>query len=146
MNKFVLFLVNVALGLSMALQVLIDPEFDPSAKTMYLIAAVIFINWAVFTWLAYSSAMKEKQLAKASKPSLELPKDVSNHDKKTLLDVMTVVYLVVIVLALICLNVLVFLGKTEVSYLVWIILTAILLPLLVAWAVNQGMKKSGREK
>jgi len=144
-NKFVIFIVNVALGLSIAIQVLIDPEFDASAKTMYLIAAVIFINWAVFTWLAYSTAIKEKQLARASKPSLELPKDVSNKDKKTLLDVMTVVYLVVILLALISLNVLVFLGVTETSYVVWIFLTAILLPLLVAWAVNQGMKKSSKE-
>lgn len=146
MNKFVLFLVNVAMGLTLAIQVLIHPTLDASAKTMYLIAAVIFINWAVFTWLAYSSAMKEKQLASASKPSLQLPKDVSNQNKKTLLDIMTVVYLVVILLALISLNVLVFLEKTETTYVVWIFLTAIVFPLLVTWAVNQGMKKSSREK
>ena len=71
MNKFVLFLVNVAMGLTLAIQVLIHPTLDASAKTMYLIAAVIFINWAVFTWLAYSSAMKEKRLSSESKPSAE---------------------------------------------------------------------------
>jgi hypothetical protein len=144
LNKFVLFLVNVAMGLTLAIQVLIHPTLEASAKSMYLIAAVIFINWAVFTWLAYSSAMKEKQLGSASKPSLELPNDVSNQRSKSVLDVMTVVYLAVILLALISLNVLVFLELTETSYLVWIILTAILLPLLVAWIANRGIIKSDR--
>ena len=88
--------------------------------------------------------MKEKQLAKASKPSLELPKDVSNHDKKTLLDVMTVVYLVVILLALISLNVLLFLEMTDTTYLVWIILGAILLPLVIAWITNRSINKLGK--
>lgn len=82
MNKFFLFLINIALGLTLAIRVLIHPTFDASAKTMYLIAAVIFINWAIFTWLAYSSVMKQKQLASGSKPSHQLPKDVSNQDKK----------------------------------------------------------------
>mgnify|MGYP001199609913 FL=1 len=145
MNKFFLFLIDIATGLSLAIQVLIHPTYEASAKTMYLIAAVIFINWAVFTWLAYSSAMKEQQLGSAPKPSLELPKDVANQRSKSLLDVMTVSYLVVILLALISLNVLVFLEITQVSYLVGIILTAILLPLLVAWIANRGIKKSHKE-
>ena len=144
MNKFVLFIVNVAIGLTLTIQVLIHPTLETSARTMYLVAAVIFINWAIFTWLAYSSAMKEKQLASASKPSLELPKDVSNHDKKTLLDVMTVVYLVVILLALISLNVLLFLELTDTTYLVWIILGAILLPLVIAWITNRSINKLGK--
>ena len=144
MNKFALFIVNVAIGLTLAIQVLIHPTLETSARTMYLVAAVIFINWAIFTWLAYSSAMKEKQLASASKPSLELPKDVSNHDKKTLLDVMTVVYLVVILLALISLNVLLFLEMTDTTYLVWIILGAILLPLVIAWITNRSINRLGK--
>ena len=144
MNKFALFIVNVAIGLTLAIQVLIHPTLETSARTMYLVAAVIFINWAVFTWLAYSSAMKEKQLASASKPSLELPRDVSNHDKKTLLDVMTVVYLVVILLALISLNVLLFLEMTDTTYLVWIILGAILLPLVIAWITNRSINRLGK--
>lgn len=146
MNKFALFIVNVAIGLTLAIQVLIHPTLETSARTMYLVAAVIFINWAIFTWLAYSSAMKEKQLASASKPSLELPRDVSNHDKKTLLDVMTVVYLVVILLALISLNGLVFLEMTETSYLVWIILAAILLPLFVSWVANRRINGPGKAR
>ena len=144
MNKFALFIVNVAIGLTLAIQVLIHPTLETSARPMYLVAAVIFINWAVFTWLAYSSAMKEKQLASASKPSLELPRDVSNHDKKTLLDVMTVVYLVVILLALISLNVLLFLEMTDTTYLVWIILGAILLPLVIAWITNRSINRLGK--
>lgn len=144
MKKFVLFMVNVAIGLTLAIQVLIHPTLNTSAKTMYLIAAVIFVNWAIFTWLAYASAMKEKRLSSESKPSSELPTDDANQRKKTLLDVMTVVYLVVILLALISLNVLVFLELTENIYLVWIILAAILIPLLVAAIANQKMKKSSR--
>lgn len=142
MNKFFLFLINIATGLSLAIQVLIHPTLESSARTMYLIAAVIFINWAVFTWLAYSSAMKEKQLSSASKPSLELPKDNTNQRRKSLLDVTTITYLVVILLALISLNVLVFLELTETFYVVWIFLTAILLPLLVAWIANLVLNKS----
>ena len=144
MNKFVLFLVNVAMGLSLAIQVLVHPTLESSARTMYLIAAIVFINWAIFTWLAYSSAMKEKQLSSASKPSVELPKDDINQRSKSLLDVMTVVYLVVILLALISLNVLLFLEITETSYLVWIILTAVLLPLMVAWIANRSINKAGK--
>lgn len=142
---FFLFLIDIATGLSLAIQVLIHPTFEASARAMYLVAAVVFINWAVFTWLAYSSAMKEHRLAPASKPSLGLPKDVANQRNKSLLDVTTLSYLVVILLALISLNVLVFLEMTQVSYLVWIILTAILLPLLVAWIANRRIKKSHKE-
>jgi heme/copper-type cytochrome/quinol oxidase subunit 2 len=142
LNKFFLFLINIATGLSLAIQVLIHPTLETSARTMYLIAAIVFINWAVFTWLAYSSAMKEKQLSSASKPSLELPKDVANQHRKSLLDVTTITYLVVILLALISLNVLVFLEMTETSYVVWIFLTAILLPLLVAGIANLVLNSS----
>lgn len=145
MNKFFLFLVNVATGLSLAIQVLIHPTLESSARTMYLIAAVIFINWAVFTWLAYSSAMKEKQLSSASKASSELPKDDVNQRRKSLLNVTTVTYLVVILLALISLNVLVFLEMTETSYVVWIFLTAILLPLLVAGITNQVLNRANNK-
>lgn len=145
MNKFVLFLVNVAMGLTLAIQVLIHPTLDASAKTMYLIAAVIFINWAVFTWLAYSSAMKEKRLSSESKPSAELPTDDTSQRSKSLLNVMTFVYLLMILMALISLNVLVFLELTETSYLVWIILAAILLPLLVAWIANKSINRTKKK-
>jgi len=70
-----------------------------------------------------------------------LPKDVANQRSKSLLDVMTVSYLVVILLALISLNVLAFLEMTQISYLAWIILAAILLPLLVAWIANRKVNK-----
>ena len=65
MKKFVLFILNVAIGLTLAIQVLIHPALDSSAKITFLLAAVIFINWAVFTWLAFSSAIKEKRFADA---------------------------------------------------------------------------------
>lgn len=146
MKKFWIFIVNVAIGLTLAIQVLIHPTLDSSSKTMYLVAAVIFINWAIFTWLAYSSAMKEKQYTSASKASSELPKDVSRQRDQALLDVMTVAYLVVILLALISLNVLVLLEVTRTSYVVWIILAAILLPLIVAWIANRKINRHKHEK
>ena len=145
MNKFFLFLVDIATGLSLTIQVLIHPTLESSARTMYLIAAVIFVNWAIFTWLAHSSAMKEKQLSSASKPSSELPKDTADQRRKSLLNVTTVSYLVVILLALISLNVLVFLEMTETSYVVWIFLTAILLPLLVAGIANRVLSRGNQK-
>lgn len=142
MNKFILFLVDIAMGLSLAIQVLIHPTLESSTIMMYLIAAIVFINWAVFTWLGYSSAMKEKNLYSASKPSSELPKDDRDQRRKSLLNVTTITYLVVILLALISLNALVFLEKTETSYVVWIFLTAILLPLLVAGIANRVLNRA----
>ena len=145
MKKFVLFILNVAIGLTLAIQVLIHPALDSSAKITFLLAAVIFINWAVFTWLAYSSAMKEKRLSAESKPSAELPMDDANQRSKSLLDVMTIVYLVMILLALISLNVLVFLELTKTTYLVWIILAAILIPLIVTWIANKSINRTKKK-
>jgi len=142
LNFLYLFVINVAMGLTLAIQVLIHPTFETSTKTMYLISAIVFVNWAVFTWLAYSSAMKEKRLSAESKPSAELPMDDANQRSKSLLDVMTIVYLVMILLALISLNVLVFLELTKTSYLAWIILAAILIPLIVTWIANKSINRT----
>ena len=116
MNFLYLFVINVAMGLTLAIQVLIHPTFETSTKTMYLISAIVFVNWAVFTWLAYSAAMKEQKLSRGAKASAELPMDDADQRKKALLDVMTAVYLAVILLALICLNVFVFLELTKTAY------------------------------
>lgn len=61
------------------------------------------------------------------------------------MDVITVAYLVVILLALISLNVLVLLERTETTYVVWIFVTAILLPLLVAALANRQINNSVRK-
>ncbi len=142
MNKFVLFLVDLAMGITLAIQVLVHPRFDASAKTMYLIAAIVFINWAVFTWLAYSSVRKQKQVSSTSKSASEQPKNNIDQGGKSLLNITTVAYLSVILLALICLNVLVLLEMTETSYVVWIFLTAILLPLLVTVIANRTLSRA----
>ena len=89
MNFLYLFVINVAMGLTLAIQVLIHPTFETSTKTMYLISAIVFVNWAVFTWLAYSAAMKEQKLSRGAKASAELPMDDADQRKKALLDVMT---------------------------------------------------------
>ena len=68
--------------------------------------------------------------------------DDANQRSKSLLDVMTIVYLVMILLALISLNVLVFLELTKTTYLVWIILAAILIPLIVTWIANKSINRT----
>ena len=45
-------------------------------------------------------------------------------------------------LALISLNVLVFLELTKSTYLVWIILAAILIPLIVTWIANKSINRT----
>ena len=141
MKKFVLFILNVAIGLTLAIQVLIHPALDSSAKITFLLAAVIFINWAVFTWLAFSSAIKEKRFAAGAKTLPGIPSDIASQRDKSLLDVTTVVYRVVILLALVCLNVLVLLDLTKPVYVVWIFAAAILLPLLTTWVANKTINK-----
>ena len=145
MNFLYLFVINVAMGLTLAIQVLIHPTFETSTKTMYLISAIVFVNWAVFTWLAYSAAMKEQKLSRGAKASAELPMDDADQRKKALLDVMTAVYLAVILLALICLNVFVFLELTKTAYVAGVLLTAILLPLVVSLVANKRLGLSDRK-
>lgn len=145
MNFLYLFVINVAMGLTLVIQVLIHPTFETSTKTMYLISAIVFVNWAVFTWLAYSAAMKEQKLSRGAKASAELPMDDADQRKKALLDVMTAVYLAVILLALICLNVFVFLELTKTAYVAGVLLTAILLPLVVSLIANKRLGLSDRK-
>lgn len=145
MNFLYLFVINVAMGLTLAIQVLIHPTFETSTKTMYLISAIVFVNWAVFTWLAYSAAMKEQKLSRGAKASAELPMNDADQRKKALLDVMTAVYLAVILLALICLNVFVFLELTKTAYVAGVLLTAILLPLVVSLIANKRLGLSDRK-
>ena len=145
MNFLYLFVINVAMGLTLAIQVLIHPTFETSTKTMYLISAIVFVNWAVFTWLAYSAAMKEQKLSRGAKASAELPMDDADQRKKALLDVMTAVYLAVILLALICLNVFVFLELPKTAYVAGVLLTAILLPLVVSLIANKRLGLSDRK-
>jgi hypothetical protein len=145
LNFLYLFVINVAMGLTLAIQVLIHPTFETSTKTMYLISAIVFINWTVFTWLAYSAAMKEQKLSRGAKASAELPMDDADQRKKALLDVMTAVYLAVIMLSLICLNVFVFLELTKTAYVAGVLLTAILLPLVVSLIANKRLGLSDRK-
>jgi len=145
LNFLYLFVINVAMGLTLAIQVLIHPTFETSTKTMYLISAIVFINWTVFTWLAYSAAMKEQKLSRGAKASAELPMNDADQRKKALLDVMTAVYLAVILLALICLNVFVFLELTKTAYVAGVLLTAILLPLVVSLIANKRLGLSDRK-
>ena len=145
MNFLYLFVINVAMGLTLVIQVLIHPTFETSTKTMYLISAIVFVNWAVFTWLAYSAAMKEQKLSRGAKASAELPMNDADQRKKALLDVMTAIYLAVIMLSLICLNVFVSLELTKTAYVAGVLLTAILLPLVVSLIANKRLGLSDRK-
>lgn len=140
-DKKYLFLINLSVGLTLAIQALLHPTLDPQTKTSFIIVAVVFINWAIFTWLAYSVAIRENSIPFISKPAQYKPKETIKEDWKLLLDISTIVNQVVILLALIFLNILIFLEITERSYLVGTILVAMTLPLLVTLLTNHRLNR-----
>lgn len=142
MNKKYLFFINLSMGITLAIQALLHPTLEMQTKTGFIIAAVVFINWAIFTWLAYSVAMKENSFPFVGKPSQNKPGNTGNQDWKLLLDITTIAYQVVILLALIFLNVLLVVGATNTSYLVGSIIAVIVLPLVVTLIANLRLKRS----
>ncbi len=142
MNKKYLFFINLSMGITLAIQALLHPTLESQTKTSFIIVAVVFINWAIFTWLAYSVAMKENSFPFVARPSQNNPQNTGKQDWKSLLDVTTIAYQVVILLALVFLNILVMLEVTDVSYLVGTILVAIILPLLIALFTNRKLSRS----
>ena len=142
MNKKYLFFINLSVGITLAIQALLHPTLEMQTKTGFIIAAVVFINWAIFTWLAYSVAMKENSFPFVGKPSQNKPGNTGNQDWKLLLDITTIAYQVVILLALIFLNVLLVVGATDTSYLVGSIIAVIVLPLVVTLIANLRLKRS----
>jgi len=142
MNKKYLFFINLSMGLTLAIQALLHPTIENQVKTSFIIVAVVFINWAVFTWLAYSVAIRENSLPFVAKLSQSNPAASTKQDWKSLLDVTTIAYQVVILLALIFLNILLVLQLTETSYLVGTILVAIILPLLIALFTNHKLNRA----
>ena len=142
MNKKYLFFINLSMGITLAIQALLHPTLEMQTKTGFIIAAVVFINWAIFTWLAYSVAMKENSFPFVGKPSQNKPGNTGNQDWKLLLDITTIAYQVVILLALIFLNVLLVVGATDTSYLVGSIIAVIVLPLVVTLIANLRLKRS----
>jgi hypothetical protein len=142
MNKKYLFFINLSMGLTLAIQALLHPTLENQVKTSFIIVAVVFINWAVFTWLAYSVAVRENSLPFVAKLSQSNPAASTKQDWKSLLDVTTIAYQVVILLALIFLNILLVLQLTETSYLVGTILVAIILPLLIALFTNHKLNRA----
>ena len=142
MNKKYLFFINLSMGLTLAIQALLHPTIENQVKTSFIIVAVVFINWAVFTWLAYSVAIRENSLPFVAKLSQSNPAASTKQDWKSLLDVTTIAYQVVILLALIFLSILLVLQLTETSYLVGTILVAIILPLLIALFTNHKLNRA----
>ena len=142
MNKKYLFFINLSMGLTLAIQALLHPTIENQVKTSFIIVAVVFINWAVFTWLAYPVAVRENSLPFVAKLSQSNPAASTKQDWKSLLDVTTIAYQVVILLALIFLNILLVLQLTETSYLVGTILVAIILPLLIALFTNHKLNRA----
>ncbi len=142
MNKKYLFFINLSMGITLAIQAFLHPTLESQTKTSFIIVAVVFINWAIFTWLAYSVAMKENSLPFVAKPSQNKSPNAGKQDWKSLLDVTTIAYQVVILLALIFLNILILLEVTATSYLIGTILVAIVLPLLIALVTNHKLSRS----
>jgi len=86
--------------------------------------------------------MKENSFPFVEKPSQEKLQNSGKQDWKTLLDVTTIAYQVVILLALIFLNILLMMQVNKTSYLVGTILVAIILPLLIALFTNRKLSRS----
>lgn len=142
-TKKFLFFVNLAVGITLAIQVLLHPTLDSQTKTAFMIVAIVFVNWAIFTWLAFSVAMKENREVTASRPTQGVSRDKSKQNWITLLDVVTLVYQIVILLALVFLNVLMVVGVTDTAYLIGAILVVIVVLLLVTLVANQVIKRDG---
>lgn len=142
MNKKYLFFINLSMGITLAIQTLLHPTLESQTKISFIIVAVVFINWAIFTWLAYSVAMKENSFPFVAKRAQKSPQGTGKQDWKSLLDVTTIAYQAVILLALIFLNILIILEVTDTSYLVGTILVAMVLPLLIALITNRTLKRA----
>lgn len=140
-DKKYLFFINLSVGITLAIQALLHPTLDPQTKTSFIIVAVVFINWAIFTWLAYSVAIRENSDPFISKPAQNRAQVTTKEDWKLLLNISTIVNQVVILLALIFMNVLIFLEVTDRSYLVGTIVVAITLPLLVTLFANHRLNR-----
>lgn len=140
-DKKYLFFINLSVGITLAIQALLHPTLDPQTKTSFIIVAVVFINWAIFTWLAYSVAIREHGVPFISKPTQNRAQVTTKEDWKLLLNISTIVNQVVILLALIFMNVLIFLEVPDRSYLVGTIVVAITLPLLVTLFANHRLNR-----
>ena len=140
--KKLLFFVDLSMGLTLGIQALLHPTLDSRAKISFIIIAIVLINWAVFTWLAYSASIKEKPLPNKVKPSQNNFPDTGKQSTASLLDVTTIANQVVVLLALVFLNILIILQVTETAYLVGTLLAVIILPLLVTFFANRRFKWS----
>jgi drug/metabolite transporter (DMT)-like permease len=140
-DKKYLFFINLSVGITLAIQALLHPTLDPQTKTSFIIVAVVFINWAIFTWLAYSVAIREHGVPFISKLTQNRAQVTTKEDWKLLLNISTIVNQVVILLALIFMNVLIFLEVPDRSYLIGTIVVAITLPLLVTLFANHRLNR-----
>ena len=145
-NKKILFFANLSLGLTLAVQALLHPALEPRSRTIYIIMVVVYLNWTIFTWLAYTVAMKENRFAYNAKSSQNLSGDIANQNAKSLLDVTTLAYQVVILLVLIYLNALIPLGVTDSSYIIWSIVITIVLPLIIPFLYNRKLNRQADQK
>ncbi len=145
-NKKILFFANLSLGLTLAVQALLHPALEPRSRTIYIIMVVVYLNWTIFTWLAYTVAMKENRFASITKSSQNLSGDLANQNAKSLLDVTTLAYQVVILLVLIYLNALIPLGVTDSSYIIWSIVVTIVLPLIITFLYNRKLNRQADPK
>ncbi len=145
-NKKLLLFANLSLGLTLAVQALLHPLLDPQSRTIYLVVVVVYLNWTVFTWLAYTVAMKENRFAQASKSPQNLTGDRAGQHAKSLLDVTTMAYQLVILLVLVYLNVLIPMGVSDPPFIVWSIVLTIVLPLIIAFLYNMKLNRQADPK
>lgn len=124
---------NISLGATLAIQALFHPALDANVRLVYMIVAIVFVNTAIFSNLAYTAAMSESSFSFFSRKYRQLPKQEADQRSKVMMEVATTSMLVSSLLGLLAANTMFFLEITQINYLIWVIAIATLLPLLIAF-------------
>lgn len=146
MTKKVLLFLAVSLGLSLGVQVLFHPGLTSSVRLMYLICAIVLINMAVIVPVAYAAAMSQQTFTILNRKFRKLPKPEADRRWKSLLDVYAMTVLATAFLALAVLNALFFLQIYQPVYLIWVVLSAVILPLAIIIGYYYWINAQAEEK
>ncbi len=133
MARKILMYLNISLGATLAIQALFHPGLNANIRLVYMIVAIVFVNTAIFSNLAYTAAMSESSFSFFSRKYRQLPKQEADQRSKAMMEVATTSMLASSLLGLLAANTLFFLEITQINYLIWVIAIATLVPLLIAF-------------
>ena len=74
MARKILIYLNISLGATLAIQALFHPGLNANIRLVYMIVAIVFVNTAIFSNLAYTAAMSESSFSFFSRKYRQLPK------------------------------------------------------------------------